>query len=239
MIEVNSTTVLCTTIDDEGLKYFDWYIFPYIDLAVTSLIPFSILIVGNSVLVWKVIQSVHVARVMTAGGCDQVNSRQKKASSLTLTLITVSMAFLLLTLPICTFLIINPDVYLQSSPKVLFTWAFCNLSWYVNSAINFYLYCLSGSRFRTEAKNLLCGPGTPLTEFVTDFKEEISDIIMRYPEKSCSLDSIPTYPLNECLNLLIPLIISLISNSLPTATVQPHVPNLPLLSKILHKAVPP
>ncbi|XP_025104592.1 uncharacterized protein LOC112570388 [Pomacea canaliculata] len=79
--EFNSTTALCTIIDDEELKYFDWYIYPWIDLVVTSLIPFSILIVGNSVLVWKVIQSVHVARVMTAGGCDQVNSRQKKASS--------------------------------------------------------------------------------------------------------------------------------------------------------------
>ncbi|XP_025104595.1 probable G-protein coupled receptor 139 [Pomacea canaliculata] len=155
----NSLEIICGVMVNKALVYFDWYVYPYIDLTIASLLPFGILMIGNSVLVWKVIQSVHVARVMTAGGCDQVNSRQKKASSLTLTLITVSLAFLLLTAPVCVCIALNPFIETtgsQASPKTKFAWVVCDLSWYINSAINFYLYCLSGTKFKNELRRLVC-----------------------------------------------------------------------------------
>ncbi|XP_025104591.1 probable G-protein coupled receptor 139 [Pomacea canaliculata] len=167
--ELNSTERSCYMANNQ-LYNFDFFIYPWIDLVVSSIIPFCILIVGNSVLVWKVIQSVHVARVMTAGGCDQVNSRQKKASSLTITLITVSLVFLLLSLPACIYLIIIPYINTDtdiSLATVRFVWVVCNLAWYANGAINFYLYCLTGSRFRNEVKSLFCGRSSLKMSVVT------------------------------------------------------------------------
>ncbi|XP_025104590.1 uncharacterized protein LOC112570386 [Pomacea canaliculata] len=67
---------------------------------------------------------------------------------------TVSLVFLLLSLPLCIYLIV--EYYINTGEAVL-VYAVCDLSWYANSAINFYLYCLTGSRFKNELKSLFCG----------------------------------------------------------------------------------
>ena len=87
-------------------NFFRDFIWTWIDALIFSLLPFAILISSNSVLIWKVSDSVRKARATVASGqCDQLSSRTKKASSLTVTLIVVSVVFVLLTGPMSLYLI--------------------------------------------------------------------------------------------------------------------------------------
>ena len=152
----------------------DWYhwfhtiVWPWVDLLEFSLLPFGLLVLSNTVLVWKVFASMREARssftvgqTVTAGK----ESRDRKVSSLTVTLVTLSISFLILTTPLSLYLIIRPYVLTPSffMKDVVLTgifdvfWAAGNVMWYANSAVNFYLYCLTGTRFREESKAIMSG----------------------------------------------------------------------------------
>lgn len=104
--------------------------------------------------------------------------------------------------------------------------------------------------------------GEPLTDLSPATQDEIREIIMKAPTKSCEIDPLPTYLLKQCLNKLLPLITAIINKSIADskvpvcfkeATVRPllkkssldkealknyrPVSNLPFLSKILEKVV--
>ena len=40
--------------------------------------------------------------------------------------------------------------------RFMFVYVLFQLLWCSNSSVNFYLYCLTGSRFRDEFKNIMC-----------------------------------------------------------------------------------
>ena len=143
-------------------NFFRDFIWTWIDALLFSLLPFAILISSNSVLIWKVSDSVRKARATLASGqSDQLSSRTKKASSLTVTLIVVSVVFFLLTGPMSFYLIIVPfviDVGKESEKESMiieFTYWLLTLMWYSNSAVNFYLYCLTGTKFRADTRKML------------------------------------------------------------------------------------
>ena len=135
------------------------------DMAVAVFLPFACLLVTNTVLIRKVGQSLREARDSLAEGhSDPFASRDKKLSSMTLTLIATSIAFLLLTSPIVVYMIWYGtlasdslhDVRLRAI-NVLASDASLVL-WYTNLGINFYLYCLTGARYRAEFVRLFgCG----------------------------------------------------------------------------------
>ncbi|XP_070183131.1 probable G-protein coupled receptor 139, partial [Littorina saxatilis] len=104
----NDTAIYCTpTIYPQDYNFFMRIIWPWIDSIVFSLFPFAILFVCNLVLVWKVTDSVRKARVTLASGqSDQLGSRSKKASSMTVTLIVISLTFCVLTAPLSLYFII-------------------------------------------------------------------------------------------------------------------------------------
>jgi len=56
--------------------------------------------------------------------------------------------------------------------------------------------------------------GQPLTIFAPATQDEVSDIIIKSPAKSCELDPLPTYLLKEVLEYLLPLITAIINKSL-------------------------
>ena len=119
----------------------------------------------QTVLIRKVGQSLREARDSLAEGrSDPFASRDKKLSSMTLTLIVTSVAFLLLTSPIVVYTIwygtlayealndvrMRATIHLASNAGLLL--------WYTNLGINFYLYCLTGARYRAEFVRLVgCG----------------------------------------------------------------------------------
>ncbi|XP_070174196.1 G-protein coupled receptor daf-37-like [Littorina saxatilis] len=162
--DINGTFMWCGTgVGAEEYRFFLYKIWPWVDTFLFSLFPVIILIVSNSVIVWKVTDSVRKARVTLASGqSDQLSSRTKKVSSMTLTLIAVSLAFFLLTAPLCAHFIILPYLTPYSERDhlgqeiIMFAYQLMNLLWYTNSAINFYLYCLTGTNFRNDACIMLC-----------------------------------------------------------------------------------
>ena len=159
----NATRLFCfVPILASEYNLFLNFIWSWIDTLAFSLLPFAILIGSNSVLIWNVSDSVRRARAtLAAGQSDQLRSRTKKVSSLTVTLTVVSVVFFLLTGPMSLYLIISPLVIKNTRQNEkgfriteLIYWVL-TLLWYSNSAVNFYLYCLTGTRIRADARKML------------------------------------------------------------------------------------
>ncbi|XP_076439151.1 uncharacterized protein LOC143278024 [Babylonia areolata] len=147
----------------EEYTYFSENIFVYIELSSYCVVPFIILILANSVLVWKLTVSVKSAsKHLTQGDSDQVLAREKAANSVTLTAIVVSITFLVLTLPSSItyimdyFSLMHDRISGHERARKVFINDVATLLSHTNSAVNFYLYCLTGRRFREEFLKVLC-----------------------------------------------------------------------------------
>ena len=158
----NVTLPLCVP-STAKYEQFLGNVWSWVDLLFFSSLPFLFLVISNGLLVKKVIASVREATLtLSAGQCGQAKSRKKKASSVTLTLVIVSITFIILCLPLSLF-VLFPDILLEKMPDEnifslsvqTFIYAIVNLLWYCNSTVNFYLYCLTGSKFRTECLRVL------------------------------------------------------------------------------------
>ncbi|XP_076464239.1 uncharacterized protein LOC143296278 [Babylonia areolata] len=156
------STADCWYVDNAHLEHYDTFVYPWLDLVFTSLLPSLLLLLGNSALAASLYRSVRQARQMSSrADTTTTTTRKKAASSLTVTLMCVSVTFLCLTLPVCVFLITEKyldesDAYYKAWLELV--WVVVNFLWYWNSAINFYLYCLTGTKFRAQCRRLLlCG----------------------------------------------------------------------------------
>ena len=87
---------------------------------------------------------------------------------MTITLIAMSVAFLLLTLPLAVYMILDRtlsydtvhDIRLRADSELAVSTGV--VLWLTNLAINFYLYCLTGARYRAEFVKLFgCGRSAP------------------------------------------------------------------------------
>ena len=146
----NGTTERCTF---SSIDYQEFYvsIWVRIDIFIFCVLPSASLIVSNAVLGWKLAAAVKQAKEkFSNSGGDRKDSREKKASSVTVTIFIVSTAFIVATAPFATYstfffqyAIRDIDYFLYDVFSMLGT---ANFAW------NFYLYCLTGSRFREEFK---------------------------------------------------------------------------------------
>ncbi len=86
--------------------------------------------------------------------CSSSCHHDDKQRQLTITLLLVSFAFLFLTLPNYIRPMVYPMVNVSSHPYIfawyILSYHITNKLFYLNSAINFSLYCFSGSRFRND-----------------------------------------------------------------------------------------
>jgi hypothetical protein len=143
----------CTYIS-QTYKYNFWVsIWYWIDMLAYSGIPFVVIVFCNCSILHQVTRG-HIRRKTLqnpAGGrSDDASAR---LTSMTYMLTTVSVVFLLLTLPRSVSYIAYR--YVQDTSRKWFfqkylSWAVTNLLGYVNNTINFPLYCASGSQFRRE-----------------------------------------------------------------------------------------
>ena len=147
----------------EDYRQFSNHVWPWVDTSVTSLAPFVLLISANVVLVMRVRQAMEEARqTLAAGSTDQLKVRQQKTSRMTLTLVCVSVAFLVLTSPICLFFVLQRTAShaivadVNEAAFNFFFEAIGTILWLANSAINFYIYVLTGTRYRA-AMASVCG----------------------------------------------------------------------------------
>ena len=151
-------------------EYVDFYfsVWSWVDLLIFSVLPWLCLVVSNSVLLWTLNVSIRQAQhSLGSAQTDGFSGRKKQASSMTLTLFAVSTAFIVLNLPMSSVQVLGFYHYMVGSLDYFYQSeiiGYCDeialALWQINSAVNFYLYCLTGSKFRNQLKKTF-GCGTP------------------------------------------------------------------------------
>ena len=146
------------------------------DFCLSFLLPTCLILVANCVLCYKLYGMSSLGRVVSISSGQSStslpSSSVRKKSSLTLMLVVVSLMFVITTLPInICFLVIKPckmDLRLKN-----FIYACFNSLYYLNNAMNFFLYFISGSRFREAALNLLmCTESRKRAAYVKDLPDK-------------------------------------------------------------------
>ncbi|KAI0229932.1 hypothetical protein LSAT2_019666 [Lamellibrachia satsuma] len=125
--------------------YFEMYVRPWIAFALVSVLPLVTIAVCNATIIWTLAR----ARVRRTSTASSYNSHVTHTAVLCL---SASFTFLVCIVPSIVLLIGKP--YWTHSghgnPAYDVSKAVCNLIVYVNHSINFFLYCMTGGRFRHE-----------------------------------------------------------------------------------------
>ncbi|CAH1791120.1 unnamed protein product [Owenia fusiformis] len=149
----------------DGFKEFHVKYWPWIDASVASLGPFTILIVCNILIAVQLFKAGQLRkRRMNVSNSKQDNTKK----SVTIMLVTISVVFLCLTSPI-VFEVMRKlarrnneeevPTLAERARETLF-WVIVNMLMYLNSAVNFVMYCLSGTKFRESMRELFLGKKT-------------------------------------------------------------------------------
>ena len=148
---VNNQTVInvyCTPY----IQYYSFLMGPWywIDDMIGSFIPFGLIFIGNSIIVFKIVS----AQKSRSDQMRVVAKDSGKVSSTTVMLIVVSILFLLLSVPYDSYyLALAYGAVGQATQKEIAVGTLastvCLLLYYTNNAINFILYFISGQKFRT------------------------------------------------------------------------------------------
>ena len=158
-VKVNNTLSTICEIDVPGYETVYATIFAWVDFGVYFLLPVSFIVIANCATVVGVLKTNALTAALTA-----VNSnRMKRNRSLLIITLLVSCAFVIFLSPVMILGVVMPDLYENTAffqaednsivyliETILSNWA------YLNHAVNFFLYILSGERFRQEFKNLIC-----------------------------------------------------------------------------------
>ncbi|ELU06163.1 hypothetical protein CAPTEDRAFT_212775 [Capitella teleta] len=116
-----------------------------IDLALASAIPFIVIFAMNCAIITKI----------ALNSKDLTSAKSSKTNSMTAVLVSVSISFLIFTLPITIHMIMyDADAYNNATEleiaHIEIAWVVVNIIYYLNNSVNFFLYCLTGPRFRRE-----------------------------------------------------------------------------------------
>ncbi len=88
-------------------------------------------------------------------------SKFKQELRITMNVILVTSVFLVLTLPLCIRLIVykfvDPTASVQAFATFFLVFNIAQKVFYINSAVNFYIYMMMGHRFRVDLRKLFTG----------------------------------------------------------------------------------
>lgn len=134
--------------------------FEYLKLATYSIFPFVIILTLNILIIARLKWSTLFLRKQDSSSLRSVPSCNVSAclgrhAKVTYMLLAVSFTYLLLTGPFTIVVLAvpsNPGPSLRA--KLMLVKAVCFLLMYCNHAVNFFLYCLTGRKFRYELKEL-------------------------------------------------------------------------------------
>lgn len=154
----SSVSYICMPSGSDYQNFFATF-FPWLDIFLASLGPFVFLFVSNFILVKALIASVKRARHRLAvGQSTHVTAREKKACSLSVRLIVLSVTFFVLTAPLRLFLflffkqkVFKLNMTVGASSFMLSCLELMSSS---NAVINVYLYCLTAAKFRAEIRRM-------------------------------------------------------------------------------------
>ena len=137
-------------------KMFSWF-----TIVINAVIPFTLLIHMNYVIVKTVKGSRKMFRnsVGSAGVKIREKTMKSAENQLTTMLLLVTTLFLILLLPTYIRFIYAAFVSSDTPSKFATSMIISEISYklYVtNSGINFFLYCISGQKFRNDLKEIVC-----------------------------------------------------------------------------------
>ena len=137
-------------------KVFSWF-----TIVINAVIPFTLLIYMNYVIVKTVKDSRKIFRntVGSAGVATREKTMKTAENQLTTMLLLVTTLFLILLLPTYIRFIYAAFVTSDTPSKFATSMLISEISYklYVtNSGINFFLYCVSGKKFRNDLKEIVC-----------------------------------------------------------------------------------
>ncbi|PVD18550.1 hypothetical protein C0Q70_21100 [Pomacea canaliculata] len=154
------STWLLVVMDEFSIAVYKiWF---GLDIITSSFLPFIILLIDNVLLIRHVRRSTREARLRLAvGSQQQIKVREQKVMSMTVTLITTSLTFFFMTFPyyvVESLSMLMTDILFSDVDAFQiygFAWNICTFLWCSHHSVNFYLYCLTGSRFRVRARHVL------------------------------------------------------------------------------------
>ena len=126
-----------------------------IDSILYSFFPLCLMFTTNFAIAFKLLR----AKFKSHPGNSTESTSQalsKAATRGTAMVVTVSVTFLILTVPNGAGRALQPVIDLWAYPE---SRAFVTLTQYLNHSINGYLYCIVGSRFRRELVKIFCQKG--------------------------------------------------------------------------------
>ncbi|XP_033732975.1 thyrotropin-releasing hormone receptor-like [Pecten maximus] len=139
-------------------QYFMTKLWYWIDGAAYSLIPFIVLVIFN-ILIIVGIKRGHRG-IVSKIDKTRMTEKMKQQHQITVMLVTVSLVFVILTMPNCVFFIFqNYWDYTATLHEYARYFLFYQLVFVLsdfNHAINFYLYFLSGKKFRAKFHAIIC-----------------------------------------------------------------------------------
>ena len=130
---------------------FFYFIWPWIDAVVAFAAPFFILVICNSMIIYKLRKAKVKIRKRTIIKSTGEKSYIKDTRSITITLVLLNVVFMISSTPLVAFLISDPGI----TEEMKLIYAVFSVVSFINAGVNFFLYVLSGAKFRNEVKALL------------------------------------------------------------------------------------
>ena len=166
--------------EKDAFKTLVTEIWPWVDAFIYSFLPFVVISVMNSRIIYSVVIARRGRNRMQSGGQSTLKKpsnptngvrrttngqiqggggQQDTSYRLTFMLLTISCTFLLTTLPvniigICAKFLNPKDLAIVTKFKLARTIA--ELLMYCNHSMNFFLYCATGQKFRQQLLMLIC-----------------------------------------------------------------------------------
>ena len=165
IIGINShiawTFQVLPTANNSTLCSGERVIWPWVDACLYSFLPLLVISTLNGLIIQKVVAARKDRKKMSGQGQDRRQTQVDGGVKLTIMLLAISFTFLVTTVPI-NILLIALNVYLPKDlpipeyAKYTLLQTVVALLMYTNHSINFFLYCVTGQKFREHLRTLFC-----------------------------------------------------------------------------------
>ena len=144
----------------KAIQYIYGQIYSWLTSLLNFFLPFVLLLFMNTVIIYTLTTRSHFSQSQGQfEGQAESNKIKQTDRQITVTLLLVTFTFLVLMMPSCAILIYVMVFDFTQSPEVFAGYyLFGNIAgqaYFTNSGINFFLYVISGRKFRTDLINLL------------------------------------------------------------------------------------
>ena len=138
----------------------------YSEMTTAFILPFTLLLIMNCVIIKTLRNRSNIRSEIQGQNEGQTSKARSSENQITVTLLVVTFSFLVLTTPFYIIFIYLTSFGMGSTPKDFATFYLVyhigEKSYYTNYAINFFLYVISGQKFRTDLIKLFpCCNETP------------------------------------------------------------------------------